>query len=415
MTVTKSRVVVTGIGAITPFGIGVPRFWDALLKGQSAIQETNRSEWRKWTPAAAQIPEFDPLDHLSKKQVKNTDRFTQLALIAAAEAVSDAGLPEDWPPPHRMGISVGTAYGGVNTLGEGAGDLAINSVKRMSPRLLSKSIPNAAASALAMQHKIQGPVMTYTTACAASANAIGEAMYWLERGEVDLVLAGGAEYLFSPVVLSGLRSAGAIATSGPDDKSAWSRPFDLNRNGMVAGEGSAIMVLESYERALARGAKIYGELTGYGASNDAYHETAPHPNGEGAAIAINRALETAGLAAKDIDYINAHATATPAGDKAESIALQEVFGDLLTDIPVNSIKGAIGHLLGSAGAIESISCLMSLQTGLIPPTLHCPDPDPIAPANLVLNQAVRHEMTNVLTNSFGFGGQNGALIWRRVV
>lgn len=414
------QVVVTGIGAVTPFGVGVPLFWDALLQGKSAVTETAQSEWKKWIPTSAQIQNFNANDYLTKKQIKKTDRFTQLGLVATAEAIQDAGLTSDlganWSidiPAHRMGIAVGTAYGGVASLNEGAADIARDASKRMSPRLLSKSIPNAAASALAMKYNIRGPAMTYTTACAASANAIGESMYWLQRGEVDLVLAGGTEYLFSPAVLSGLRSAGAIATEGPEDASAWSRPFDANRKGMVVGEGAAFLVLESYEHAKKRGAKIYATLSGYGASNDAYHETAPHPDGEGAAIAINRALEAASLKPGDIDYINAHATATPLGDQAESNALEKVFTDQYPHIPVNSIKGAIGHLLGSAGAVESIACLKAIETGWLPATLNCTEPDAYAPKNLVRESTKQH-VNHALSNSFGFGGQNGALIWSRL-
>lgn len=419
MTLKSTRIVVTGMGAVTPFGIGVNPFWDALLAGKSAVKETENELWKKWIPVLAEIPEFDPIEYLTKKQVRNTDRFTQITLIAAAEAIKDAGLSSDdpyvaWKPDtsaHRIGISVGTAYGGVGTLAEGAETLAMNPDKRMSPRLLSKSLPNAAAAALALNYAVRGPVMTYTTACASSANSIGEGVAWLQTGKVDLVIAGGSESLFSPVVLSSLRSAGAIATEGPEDFSAWSRPFDANRKGMVAGEGAAFMVLEPYDRAVKRGAKIYAELAGYGASNDAYHETAPHPEGAGAALAIVQALEDAGIDANKIDYINAHATATPAGDKAESIALKRVFGEQLADIPVNSIKGAIGHLIGSAGAIESIACIKSIETGMLPPTLHCTDPDPDAPSNLVL-KTQQHHVKHVLSNSFGFGGQNGSLIWK---
>ncbi|WP_233269792.1 beta-ketoacyl-[acyl-carrier-protein] synthase family protein [Heyndrickxia camelliae] len=416
-----TRIVVTGMGAVTPFGIGVNPFWESLLAGKSAVKETRNELWKKWVPVLAEIPNFDPLEFLPKKLVRNTDRFTQITLIAAAEAIRDAGLSSDdpeiaWQPnvsAHRIGISVGTAYGGVGTLAEGAEILAANPDKRMSPRLLSKSLPNAAAAALALHYAVRGPVMTYTTACASSANSIGEAMGWIQTGKVDMVIAGGAEALFSPVVLSSLRSAGAIATEGPEDWSTWSRPFDANRKGMVAGEGAAFIVLEPYERAVERGVKIYAELAGYGASNDAYHETAPHPEGAGAALAIEQAIEDAGIKADEIDYINAHATATPAGDKAESLALKRVFGNQLAHIPVNSIKGAIGHLIGSAGAIESIACIKSIETGMLPPTLHCTEPDSDAPSNLVL-QTQQHPVKHVLSNSFGFGGQNGSLIWKNV-
>lgn len=415
MTISSSqRVVVTGVGAVTPFGVGIPDFWDGLVTGESAISETDDPDLSRWNPVSAQIKDLNPLQYLSKKQVRNSDRITQLSLIAAQEAIGDSGISLEEENKNRIGVTVGTGYGGVQTLGEGTAQLVNNPGKRVGPRLLSKSIPNAAASALAMHYGFRGPVMTYTTACAASANSIGEAMYMIKRGEVDLMLAGGAESLFSPVIVAGLRSAWALAVEGPEDVPAWSRPFDINRKGMVPGEGAAFLVLETYERAVARGANIYGELAGYGTSNDAYHETAPHPNGDGAVLAMNRALETAGLTAANIDYVNAHATATPAGDKAESIALHRVFGDGLATVPVNSIKGAIGHLLGTAGAIESISCLLSIKTGWLPPTLNCDHPDRDAPPNLVRGSSQQQLVTNVLTNSFGFGGQNGSLIWRKV-
>lgn len=420
MTTATSDVVVTGIGTITPFGVGVPLLWDALLEGRSAVRETEQAEWRKWIPVSAQLPpDINLRDYLSKKQLRNTDRFTQLGLIAASEAVHDANLAVNAEgglqidtPPHRMGVSVGTAYGGVQSLADGAATLARNAEKRMSPRLLSKSLPNATGGALAKKYNIRGPVMTYTTACAASANAIGEAMHWIKRGETDIVLAGGAESLFTPAVLSGLQSAGAIATEGPADMRSWSRPFDANRKGMAAGEGAAFLVLEDENHARERGASVYARLSGYGASNDAYHETAPSPDGEGAAIAMNKALGTADLEPANIDYVNAHATATPLGDKAESVALGKLFEANYSTVPVSSIKGVIGHMMGSAAAVESIAAIKTIETGWLPPTQHCSDPDPEAPPNLI-REPIKESVAHVLSNSFGFGGQNGALIWSK--
>lgn len=416
------RIVITGIGAVTPFGVGVTPFWEGLIGGHSAVRETTDSDWKRWVPVLADIPAFDYQEFLSKKQIKNNSRFTQLGIIAASEALKDAGYAKNvtdkkWRfdfPSHRAGISVGTAYGGVDTLSEGAEMLAFNPNKRVSPRLLSMSMPNAAGAALAREYGFRGPVMTYTTACASAANAIGEAQYWLKSGKVDMVLAGGSDALFSPVVFSGLHSAGAIATTGPTNKSTWSRPFDANRQGMVAGEGAAFMIMEPYEKAVNRGAKIYAELAGYGTSNDAYHETAPHPEGKGANLAMHQALEEANLQPKEVDYINAHATGTTAGDKVEALALQKVFGEYLPHIPVNSIKGAIGHTLGAAGAVESISCLQSIQTDWLPPTLHCSTPDNNTPSSIILGQAKQHYTTYAMSNSFGFGGQNGVLIWKLV-
>lgn len=420
MEAKDSQVVVTGLGAVTPFGMGVPLFWDKIIAGESAVGETESEAWKKWAPASACIPKFDATSFLSNKQVKNSDRFTQLGLIAAQEAMVDANFLNDTThalkpdfPSERAGAAVGTACGGVDTLTSGAATLEKNPEKRLSPRLLPKSLSNAAAAALAKTYNIRGPVMTYTTACAASANAIGEAMHWMKRGEVDVVLAGGAEFLFTPAVLAGLHSAGAIVTEEKGDKKDWSKPFDVNRKGMVPGEGAAFLVLETLEHAKKRGAYIYAALTGYGASNDAYHETAPKPDGASAALAMSKALATSSIQAEAINYINAHATATPLGDKAEAKALSSVFQSSLANIPVSSVKGAVGHMMGAAAAIESIACVKAIETKTLPPTVHCVDIDPQAPPYF-LKESAPHNINYAMSNSFGFGGQNGSLIWQEV-
>ncbi|HEX7058192.1 MAG TPA: beta-ketoacyl-[acyl-carrier-protein] synthase family protein, partial [Bacilli bacterium] len=367
----------------------------------------------------ARVPNFVPTDYLPRKLVNDTDRFAQLALIAAAEALTDAGLLEKdgdklspGVNPDRVGTALGSAFGGIQSLEIGSGRLATGASKRVGPRLISKSIPNAAAGTIAIRYGLRGPSVTYVTACAASANAIGESVYWFWRDDVDFVLAGGVDSLWAPVFLSGLRDAGALATTGPEDASAWSRPFDKQRTGMVMGEGSALFVLEPLERARARGVHVYAVLGGYGASNDAYHDTAPHPQGSGAVLAIERALRSARLGAAEIDYINAHATSTQAGDIAEANALRAVFGERLNNIPVSSIKGAIGHLLGAAGAIESAACIKAIETGIIPATLHCAEKDEQAPPDVVPNASRKQKIATALSNSFGFGGQNGVLIWQ---
>lgn len=413
----KTRIVVTGMGAVTPFGVGVSTFWENIVAGRSAVRQTEDELLRTWAPVVAAARDFDPAEHLDKKQVQNSDRFTQMGLVAAAEAIRDAGFGDGGAfGPYardRIGISIGCAFGGVQTLEEGANRLASGRSTRVGPRLVPKSIPNAAAAGIAMRYGIRGPVMTYSTACASSANAIGEASYWLRLGEIDMALVGGAECLFSPAILAGLRAAGALATEGPEDFSAWSRPFDKRRTGMVMGEGAAVLVLETLERAQARGATIYGELVGYGTSNDAYHETSPDPSGQGAKLAMERALRSAGLAPSDIDYVNAHATATPAGDIAESTALRDMFGSHIDEIPVSSIKGAVGHMLGTAGAIESIACVKALETGWLPPTLNCDEKEEVAPRDVVANRSRRADIRTALSSSFGFGGQNGVLIWKK--
>ncbi|MFC4024427.1 beta-ketoacyl-[acyl-carrier-protein] synthase family protein [Oceanobacillus longus] len=414
------KIAVTGMGTVTPYGVGLSTFWDNLIANRSAVGTVEDEHLRQWSPVGARVPNFTPTDFLPKKLIKNTDRFTQLALIAAAEALTNAGiLQKDGVTlapgidPERIGTSLGSAFGGIQSLEEGSGKLATGASKRVGPRMISKCIPNSAAATIAMQYGLQGPSVTHVTACAASANSIGESTFWFWRDDVDFVLAGGVDSLWSPAFLSGLRDMGALATTGPEDDTTWSRPFDENRNGMLMGEGSALFVLEPLEKAKKRGAHIHAVLAGYGASNDAYHDTAPHPEGTGAALAIKRALRSANFEASDIDYINAHATSTKAGDIAETKALRTIFGERLDTIPVSSIKGAIGHLLGAAGAIESVASIKAIETGILPATLHCNVRDKQAPIDVVPNVS-RHNQNirTVLSNSFGFGGQNGTLIWQ---
>lgn len=413
------EIAVTGMGAASPFGMGVSAFWDNLIANRSAVAEVTDEELRRWTKVGARVPEFHATDFLSKKIVRNTDYFTQLALIAAEEALKDAellkgdgesfaaGVERD-----RIGTAIGTAFGGIQSLEQASEKLATGRAKRVGPRMISKSIPNAAASTISIQYGFRGPSNTYVTACAASANAIGESAYWFFRDDVDYILAGGVDSLWSNAFLSGLGDAGALATKGPEDFSTWSRPFDKERTGMVMGEGAGLFVLEPLEHAKARGAHIYAILKGYGASNDAYHDTSPDPEGTSAALAIERALRSSGLTPFDIDYINAHAMSTPAGDIAETKALRLIFEERLDEIPVSSIKGSVGHLLGAAGAIESIACIKALETGILPATLHSNIRDEEAPLDIIPNKSRKQRITTAMSNSFGFGGQNGILIWQ---
>jgi 3-oxoacyl-[acyl-carrier-protein] synthase II len=413
----QSAIVVTGMGTVTPFGVGVDRFWRCLITGKSAVRNMSDDYLRQWAPVAAPVALFQAKDYITAKMARTTDRFSQFALAAANEAMHGAGwtgtgaLGENYRPT-RIGVAVGCALGGIRTLENGADKLA-RGKKHLEPRLVPKSIPNAAAAAIARQWNIHGPVITYSTACASSVNAIGEALNWFSLGLVDMAVVGGAECLFSPAILAGLRSAGALAKAGPDNPAMWSRPFAADRQGMVMGEGAGILVLETAERALRRGADIYAELAGYGTSNDAYHETAPDPSGEYAALAMEQALRRAGIAAAAVDYVNAHATATQAGDAAECAALRRVFADRLDRLPVSSIKGAVGHLLGAAGAVESIACIQALRTAVLPPTINCTPKDLIAPADIVPNVGRHCTIRYAMSNSFGFGGQNGVLIWSK--
>lgn len=412
-------IAVTGLGAISPYGIGVDTFWNDLIANKSAVDTIEDDYLRQWAPVGARVPQFNARDYLSRKHIKNTDYFTQLALIATNEALADADLLDQDGEnlrsninSDRIGTAIGSAFGGIQSLEQGAYTLAQGKSKRVGPRMISKAIPNAAASTIDIRYGLHGPSMTYVTACAASANSIGESEYWFWRDDVDYVLAGGVDSLYSSVFLSGLRDARALATTGPEDPTRWSRPFDKARTGMLMGEGAGFFVLEKLEHAKARGAPIHAILAGYGASNDAYHDTTPNPEGESAALAIQRALRSAQMTPRDIDYVNAHATSTPAGDIAETKALKRVFEDHLDTIPVSSIKGGIGHLLGGAGAIESLACIKALETGIIPATLHCDEQDDISPKDIVPNTSREASIQTTMTNSFGFGGQNGILIWK---
>ncbi|MFD1064862.1 beta-ketoacyl-[acyl-carrier-protein] synthase family protein [Oceanobacillus locisalsi] len=413
------EIAVTGMGAVSPFGIGTSAFWDNVIANQSAVKEITDENIRKWTKVGARVPDFDVSDFLSKKITRNTDYFTQLALITADEALKDAGLLKsdgetfiDDVDRNRFGTAIGTAFGGIQSLEQASEKLATEKAKRVGPRMISKAIPNAAASTISIQYGFRGPSNTYVTACAASANAIGESAYWFFRDDVDYILAGGVDSLWSNVFLSGLGDAGALAMKGPEDFTTWSRPFDEARTGMVMGEGAGLFVLEPLERAKARGAHIYATLKGYGASNDAYHDTAPDPEGTSAALAIERALRSAQMQPEEIDYINAHATSTQAGDIAETKALKTIFGANLDHMPVSSIKGSVGHLLGAAGAIESIASIKAIETGMLPATLHSENRDEEAPLDIVPNVSRKQPIQTAMSNSFGFGGQNGIVIWQ---
>ncbi|HEX6923325.1 MAG TPA: beta-ketoacyl-[acyl-carrier-protein] synthase family protein [Bacillales bacterium] len=412
------RIVVTGLGSVSPHGVGVPTFWDSLLAHKSGVRATEDSVISEIAPVVADVKGFKGTDFLTRKMAKDTARFSHMALVAAAEAVRDADLAEgegeNWSPdadPERTGIFMGTSFGSIRDMDDASTALAKGETARAEPRLVSKSIPNAAGSTLAIRYGVEGPVLTYTTACASSANSLGEAAMWLKSGQIDVAMAGGTDCLFSSTLLAGLKASGALAVQGPDDYSKWSKPFDVDRAGMVMGEGAAVLILEPLERAKARGAHIYAELAGYGTTNDSFHQIAPHPEGKGAIAAMKQALRSAEIEPGDIEYINAHATSTKAGDSAEIKALHKLFGERLKDIPVSSIKGSIGHSLGAAGAIESLACVKAVETGWLPPNLHCTNPEEGTPSGL-LHESRKQQARYALSNSFGFGGQNGVVVWK---
>jgi 3-oxoacyl-[acyl-carrier-protein] synthase II len=416
------RIAVTGLGAVTPFGVGVPVLWENIIAGRSATAFAIEDWLRELSPVVAQLRDFDAGQHLAAKPARDLDRVSQMALIAAREAIADAGYPVSAGaltfagsiPGDRVGVSVGTAFGGMSSYEDGVVKRAQGRSGRVGPRLVSRAIPNAPAGAITRAFSITGPALTYATACASGAHAIGEAWHALRRGDVDLFVAGASEYLFVPTLVAGLRDAGALALHGPADAARWSRPFDVMRAGMVMGEGAAMVVLEPLAHALARGARVYALLDGYGASNDAWHETAPHPAGAGAVHAMQRALASANMTPAHIDYVNAHATATIAGDRSEALALATVFGEHLKTTPVSSVKGAIGHMLGASGAVEAVICAKAIETLTLPPTINCDAPEEGMPPDIVPTMPRQTPaLHSVLSNSFGFGGQNGALILSR--
>lgn len=398
---------------VTPLGVGVHSTWERLISNSSGITWYEDAAIRRLAIGA--IPEFNPNDHLDQRLIHRTSRFSQLGLVAAIEALADAKLDLSatfslHPQlQQRTMVSIGTSFGGVTGLVTEV--LEHNKGARISPRLVTRAIPSALASQLAIEYSVVGPAFTISGACAASAQAIGEAHLRITSGEYDIAIAGGSDSLFIPEIVESLVGAGAISSSGGDDPKTWSRPFDSNRTGMVLGEGSAILVLENPQQAQLRGASIYGYLVGYGVGNDAFHETAPHPDGAGAARAMADALSHSHLSPHDIKYVNAHATGTKVGDAAESLALRRVFRSSLSDTPVSSIKGAVAHTLGAAGAIEAAISLLAIKHSALPPTLNSENPDELAPPDIVPNESRAWEPGPVMSNSFGFGGQNASLVF----
>lgn len=404
---------VTGIGLVTSLGIGTQLNWQKITAGQSGLDWYFEESLGREI-AAGVVQGFDAKQLLGTKLAANTSRTTQLGLVAAKEALQSAGIGiEDSRidflyDPMRIMIAVGTSFGGATNLVSETSSVASG---KYSPRLVTRSIPSALASQLAIEYHIEGPAMTYAGACAASAQAIGEAHRHLCAGTYDIALVGGADSLFISALVGSLISAGALAKSGGTLASQWCKPFDVNRNGMVLGEAAGFLILERPASAKERKAKVLARLNGYGVGNDAYHETAPLPDGGGAERVMRSALKDAGFDPLDIGYINAHGTGTIAGDLSESLAIGRVFGDSLKKIPVSSIKAATGHTLGAAGAIEAIVSVLAIKEGIIPPTLNSDHALDGAPADIVPNLARPWIPNPILSNSFGFGGQNASLIF----
>lgn len=404
----QTKLVITGMGAVTPIGVGVPAYWQALTAGTCGIGRITRFDASDLpVQIAAELKDFDPAAYMPKTLARTMDPFMQYAFVAAEEALGDSGL-DIAADPDRIGIVMGTAMDGVTTV---AGtQAAYDAGKRVGPRFVPMTIGNIAAAQISIAHGITGPSMTLNTACSAGGDAIMTAAMLLRTGEADAVLAVGGESILCPIVVAGLSQAHALSRRNDDPEQAC-RPFDADRDGFVIGEGGGALILETEEHARARGAHIYAELAGYANTSDAHHVTAPHPEGAGAAACMRRALKRAGLQPSDIGYINAHGTSTGLGDIAETQAVKAVFGGRESAPPVSSTKSMTGHLMGAGGITESIACILAIRDGILPPTLHLAHPDPACDLDYIPNEARKTRITAAMSNSLGFGGQNSSLIF----
>lgn len=409
----RKRVVITGLGAISPLGNEIDTLWRNVLAGQSGVDFITRYDASEYkTRFAAQVKDFDGAARFGAREARRMDLFAQYGLAAALDAFADAGLEVNDDNRDRIGVIIGTGIGGMGTVIEQLQVFNERGHTRVSPFMVPMMLPDTAAASVAISLGARGPNMAVVTACATGTNAVGEAAEVIRRGQADAVLAGGSEAVVIPLAMAGLNVMTALSTHNENPQGA-SRPFDLNRDGFVLGEGAAVLVLESLEHAQGRGAQILAEVTGYGSTCDAYHISAPAENGAGAAECMRLALESGGFETTDIDYINAHGTSTPLNDKSETAAIKSVFGERAYDIPVSSTKSMTGHLLGASGALEAIICVKTLQDNILPPTINYETPDPECDLDYVPNQPRPRAVTHVMSNSFGFGGHNATIILSR--
>jgi 3-oxoacyl-[acyl-carrier-protein] synthase II len=409
----SKRAVITGIGLLTPLGVGREKSWSELVQGKSGIRRFSSFDpSRVRTQFGGEVPGFDPLLSLDKPTARRTDRYTQLAVAAADEAVADAGFTIDPSRAARVGVLLGVALGGLASLEHHHQLLLDKGPDKMNPFMVPMMLANTAPGMLAIRYGARGPNFTVTSACASGAHAIGEGLELIRRGWADAVIAGGVESVLTELCVSGFCAMRALSTRNDAPERA-SRPFAVGRDGFVISEGAGVVVLEELEHARAREARIYAEVAGYGASADAHHITAPHPDGEGVVLAIERALASAGVAPEDVEHVNAHATSTPMGDEGEARAIRRVFGAHTDDVLVTAPKSMIGHTLGAAGGIETAILALTLARSLIPPTINLDERDPACDLNIVTGNAREGRVDVAVKNSFGFGGTNASLVLRR--
>lgn len=412
----SKRVVVTGIGALTPIGNSAPAYWDGLLAGTSGAASVTYFDASEWSAQfACELKNFDPLAFFDRKEARKLDPYAQYALVAADEAVVDAGLDVETlsqDKKDRIGVIVSSGIGGIQTLQAQAVGLHTGGPRRISPFFIPLMIPDIAAGHISIKYGFRGPNYAVVSACATSNNSMSDAFMMIQRGMLDGALCGGAEAAICELGMGGFASMKALSTRN-DDPATASRPFDATRDGFVLGEGAGVLYIERLDHALARGANIYGEIIGAGMSGDAHHITAPDPTGSGAVLAMKMALNDAGIEASDVDYLNMHGTSTPLGDKAETQAIKQVFGEHAYTMNLSSTKSMTGHLLGAAGAVEAIASLMALKTGVIPPTINFSTPDPDCDLNYTFNKPQERSINVALSNAFGFGGHNTSVLFKR--
>lgn len=407
------RVVVTGLGAISPIGYGVPENWENLIAGKSGLGNITLFDTTGFpVTIAGEVDNFNPSDHLPPKEARRMDRFIQFSMCAASEAIKDSGLLDSNIDKDLVGVYVGAGIGGVTTIEATTIQKHEHGVRRISPFYIPMSIINMAAGNISISYGLRGPNIAVTTACTTGTHAIGDAARMIQFGDADAMIAGGTEAAITPTSVAGFANARALSRRN-DDPEAASRPWDLGRDGFVIGEGAGILVLEELESAKRRGARIYAELTGFGMSGDAHHVTAPSPDGSGAVRCMTNALRSGRTNTDEIDYINAHGTSTPQGDIAETMAVKKLFGDHAFNLTVSSSKSMVGHLLGAAGGVEAIYTVLAIHHQVAPPTINLDDPDPQCDLDYVPHTARDTKIDGALSNSFGFGGTNGSLAFRK--
>ncbi len=403
------------MGLVTPLGIGLRENWDSLVAGKSGIGRVTRfNPERLSSQIGGEVKGFEPEDYIERKEIKKMDAFIQYVIAATQMAFEDASLkPPEKEVGHRWGAVIGVGLGGLPAIETYKEILDAKGPKRLSPFFIPMLLANLAAGQVSMRWGLKGPNTCTVTACASSNHAIGDAMKFIQRGIADVMVSGGSESCITELAMGGFCAMKALSKRNSEPERA-SRPFDAEREGFVMGEGSGVLILERYEHAVERGARIYAEVSGYGLSSDAYHITSPDPDGEGAARSMEMAIQDAGLTVEDVDYINAHGTSTPLNDKLETTAIKRTFGEQAHKIPISSTKSMTGHLLGGSGGIESVFTIMAMDNGIIPPTINYENPDPDCDLDYVPNEARKADIRCALTNSFGFGGTNATLLYKQV-